>query len=306
MLDDEAITAPDRVRLLILFLLHKDGLVPADLEKLLAHAQLTSHDRQVMENLAILGVRTARGLREKRLPREPLFPRKPPPPSAQEEYLLSRFEPALQGLLEAHATGNVDMETFAYTKPPLESELDTAQLNATSLRSAKPTWAKTRANVSNEGKQRVIVFIAGGATFSEARTCYETGKNVNRDVFLATSHMQTPQLFMRQVGDLTSDRRSLGIPAEQPQPQAPAHLFEPDEQPKPPPPPQHAVQSQNTVRGPQPPTKLDAMNIGNYQNGARPPQPSGTQQTATNKLSKEPDKEKKKHRFGFGSKKDKS
>jgi syntaxin-binding protein 1 len=40
MLDEEDITPPDRLRLLILYILYRDGILQADLQKLLAHAQL--------------------------------------------------------------------------------------------------------------------------------------------------------------------------------------------------------------------------------------------------------------------------
>jgi syntaxin-binding protein 1 len=146
-----------------------------------------------------------------------------------------------------------------------------------------------------ENKQRCIVFIAGGATYSESRACYEMGRKTAREVFLVTSHMLTPALFTRQVGDLSSDKRRLGIPAEQPKQQAPAHLFEPDEQPKPPPVQPKAQPTQQFA----PPTQqMGAMNMGGTP--GRASQPS-VQANSSAKLTKEPEKEKKKHRF-FGKK----
>ena len=83
--------------------------------------------------------------------------------------------------------------------------------------------------------------MAGGATFSESRACYEVSNSLNRDIFLATSHMQTPQLFTRQVGDLSVDKRRLDLPMERPPPRAPAHLFE---RPAPPPQPVNSAPNQ--------------------------------------------------------------
>ncbi|GAB7361643.1 hypothetical protein MBLNU230_g1694t1 [Neophaeotheca triangularis] len=313
MLDEEAVIPPDRMRLLTLYLLYKDGLLPADVQKLAAHANLPDQTLQSLYNLDILGANIVRGLKDARPPPPPLFPLKPPPPpgAAAEEYALSRFEPSLQKLLEGHATNFLDPSTFPYTKPPLDlgDEYPTGP-QSTSLRNNKPTWAKTRTNVSTENRQRVIVFMAGGATYSESRACYETTRTSNREVFLATSHMLTPSLFLRQLGDLSADRRRLGIPSEQPKPQAPAHLFEPDEQPRPSP------QQQQQARPSEPPTKqmagLGVGGGGGGPGGPRPPPPSSTSApvvaNSSAKLKKEaapPEKEKKKRHFFGSSKKDK-
>ncbi|KAK3721024.1 syntaxin binding protein 1 [Vermiconidia calcicola] len=301
LLDEPDVQSPDRLRLLLLYLLFRDGLLPADLHKLLAHAQLPSTDAQTISNLELLGARTQRNLKDSRPPPQPLFPRKAPPVAGQqEEFLISRYEPALQNLLEAHASGTLDATTFPYTKPPLDDGMDTSQPSATSLRSAKPTWARSRTanTVAAENRQRVIVFMAGGATYAESRACYDIGRQTGREVFLATSHMLTPGLFVRQLGDLSADQRKLGIPAEQPKQQAPAHLFEADEVAKP-------------AAAPRPPEqKMAGLDLNNGGQNRQPAVVNGGQQqvpqaNSSAKLTKDkPEKEKKRHRFGFG--KDKS
>lgn len=241
MLDDEAITQPNRLRLILLYLLYRDGLLPSDTAKLLAHAQLTPTDGDVVQNLNLLGARTSRHLKDSRPLPLPLFPRKTNIPNLLEDYSLSRFEPALKLLLEEHVKGTLDQNIFPYTKPQLDDSSSTPRedVSQTSLRSAKPTWARTR-TMNSEPRQRVIVFMAGGATYSESRSCYETCRESNKDVYLITSHMLTPSLFLRQVGDLSVDKKRLGIPAELPKPTAPAHLFEPDPELVPPQPPQQS------------------------------------------------------------------
>ncbi|OCL07025.1 Sec1-like protein [Glonium stellatum] len=305
-LDEDDVTRPDRLRLIALYLLYKDGLLPADLMKLLAHAQLPPQDGEVINNLDLLGARIARPLKDNKPPPPPLFPRKPTPPANAEEYALSRFTTALQCLLEDHVRGVLDQTIFPYVKPHLDATEPSAQdsVSAASLRSAKPTWAKSRLS-SVEPRQRVIIFMAGGATYSESRACYEVSRQTSRDIFLVTSHMLNPGLFVRQVGDLSVDKRRLGIPAELPKPKAPAHLFERDEPPKPTPPPNSA--KPGLPKAPAPPTAgLGAMtlNSGGGAAGARPPNGQGSHLAAQNsggKISKDPEKKKKKHHF-FSSK----
>jgi len=288
--DDDAIVLSDRLRLIALYLIYKDGLLPADLVKLLLHAQLPPQHAEMLHNFDLLGVRTSRSLKDPRPAPVPLFPQKPPPTQVQEEYALSRFETALQRLLDNHATNTVDATVFPYIKPPIDMGDNDVGPAPISLRSAKPTWAKAKSSTS-EPRQRVIVFMAGGATYSESRVCYDMTRQSNKEVFLLTSHMLTPAFFIRQVGDLSTDKRKLGIPAEQPPKQAPAHLFEREEAPPAPRPVQAPLKP---VVPAQPPTQaMGNMKLNSKQaNGAGSTAP----EQSASKLQKDPEK-KKRHFF---------
>jgi syntaxin-binding protein 1 len=317
LLDDENITSPDRLRLIALYILYCDGIVFEDIPRLVAHSSLPASNVESITNLELLGAHTTRPLKEPRQPPPPLFPRKTAPTAANEDYALSRFEPALKLLLEELARGPLDPNVFPYTKPPLQNDFEqNANANA-SLRSAKPTWAQNRRSV-HESKQRIIVFMAGGATYSESRACYETSRNSSRDVMLVTSHMLTPSLFIRQLTDLSVDRRQLDIPADRPKKRAPEHLFE-----KPSPaglptgpatgrggapqrPSPQSAHSSSYGRGVDVPTaKMGSMslNSGGPQNGAsKTPSPSGYGGKLEKKSKYDEGKEKKKRGF-FSSKK---
>ncbi len=56
-----------------------------------------------------------------------------------------------------------------------------------SLRTARPTWHKapsTRIAAQTEGRQRIILFVAGGITYSEQRMAYLVGKALNKEVII--------------------------------------------------------------------------------------------------------------------------
>jgi syntaxin-binding protein 1 len=225
LLDDESIGPADRLRLIMLYIIFRDGLIMDDIQRLLAHSSLPPQDGEVITNLDLLGVRSVKALKDNKPAPQPLFPRKTTSTAQREEYALSRFQPNLKLMLEEAAKGTLDQGPFPYTRPPLDNSDELAAQSQASLRSAKPTWARNRMSTI-ENRQRVIVFMAGGATYSEARSCYEVSKTSGRDVFLATSHMLTPALFVRQVGDLSVDRRRLDLPMDRPKPKAPSDLFE--------------------------------------------------------------------------------
>ncbi|KAI9842989.1 MAG: vacuolar sorting protein VPS33/slp1 [Thelocarpon superellum] len=316
LLDDESIGAADRLRLILLYLLWRDGLVPADTQKLLAHAQLPPQDAEVIMNLEFLGARVQRPLKDSKPAPAPLFAKPQRPASSGEEYALSRFSPKLKSMLEEYGAGTLDQNVFPFTKPQLDgaSGPSAADLSQTSLRSAKPTWARAR-SAASEPRQRVVVFMAGGATYAEARACYDLSRASNREVILATSHMITPSLFLRQVGDLSVDRRRLDLPSERPKPKAPSHLFEPEPQPRPPPSQASSSASLPTAAAaPVPPTvpmhsmSLEPRGGGRAPNGSSTPQsvpasPRPIKSSSSGKDEKKDDK-KKKHHF-FSLKKDK-
>lgn len=167
-----------------------------------------------------------------------------------------------------------------------------------SLRSAKPTWARTRSSAA-EPRQRIIVFVAGGATYSESRACYEISELFSKDIFLLTSHMLTPSLFLRQVGDLSVDKRRLNLPADQPKPTAPAHLFEPDPPPSQQPPTARTAEmslNSNT-------TQASHHANGSGRNPSAPSVALSSNSKPVVKKDREKDAEKKKKHHFFGSKK---
>lgn len=304
LLDDESIQRADRLRLVMLYIMYRNGLLPSDIRKLLAHAQLPPQSGEAISNLDLLGVKVEKALKEAKSQTatpQPLFARKPPSTAETDETGLSRYELNLKLMLEEQIRGILDPTVFPYTRPHTDSDSTLTHdgaggLSQASLRSAKPTWARTRSS-ADQPRQRLIVLMAGGATYAEARACYEISQSFGKDVFLATSHMLTPGLFLRQLGDLSVDKRRLDIPAERPKPVAPAHLFE-----KEPPPPVQPVQqpvassavpSHHHHQQTQPPT----AHMGKMSLGSAPtaPAPNGSSSPAVSdgKLKKE----KKRHHF---------
>lgn len=227
LLDDEAITSSDRLRLIIMFVLYRDGVILEDIKRLLAHASLPQQEADVLASLETLGGQTIRkDIKDVKTPKQPLFPRDPKTTQIEDEYSLSRFEPVLKAMLDNLAKGTLDQNDFPYVKPPMDPNEDLLVAQGSSLRAGRPNWAAAGRRPPERNRQRFIVFMAGGATYSESRVCYEVGNKHSRDVILASSHMLTPQLFVRQLGDLCRGRRQLDLPVDRPKPRAPAHLFE--------------------------------------------------------------------------------
>lgn len=323
LLDNPAVAPKERLRLIILYIIFRDGLITEDIERLLHHSGIPLSEMKEILNLELLGVHTTKKLTDSKTKAVsvPLFPPKPPPTVINEELALSRYETNLQRSLEEIIKGTLDASIFPYTKPPADPAEEMNLQSQASLRSAKPTWARGR-STTPDNMQRIIVFIAGGATYSEARACYEVSKHCSKDVFLATSHMLNPNLFLKQVGDLTASRKQLDLPMDRPKPKAPAYLFMANDPPPAPPAapkPQPGLGLAGNVpggmgpsRSPGAPAPAPPMKSPGYD--ARPPT-AGMQQMSLNgadggghssgKLEKEKKegKEKKKKMGFFRSKK---
>lgn len=92
-----------------------------------------------------------------------------------------------------------------------------------SLRSAKPTWhqkgrggtvgtggagsaaggsglgsygSSNSGSIRDETRQRVLVFVAGGMTYSEMRSLYQISQKMNKDGYIGSSHVFTPETFI--------------------------------------------------------------------------------------------------------------
>ncbi|RVX74120.1 hypothetical protein B0A52_01952 [Exophiala mesophila] len=273
LLNDDSVVHEDRVRLLTLYILYRNGTLRGDIEKLRCHGELSPMDGETIYNLMTLGVRVEKQLQDTVVPAPPLFaPKNAAASSSMEEVSLSRFEPALRYMLEEQCQGTLDPHIFPPLKPHLNDPNMQTGVSQTSLRNAgKPTWAQTRAQ-SNKPRQRIIVFVAGGATYAESRACYEVSRMAGKEIFLATTHMVTPKTFLRQISLLSTGRRQLDLPADRPPPKLPSWMSDPPPQalqPRPQAPP-NGRPSDGSFN---PPTDaMQRMNIGAGRppNGVRP------------------------------------
>lgn len=215
LLDDDLIPMEDKTRMLMIYIIFKCGIFPDDRTKLIRHAKIVPLMQEAIFNLDLLGVpktKTARNKKRK--------DRKSAPPGAEESFELSRFAPALKTMVEDHFRGTLDSADFPYTRDiPVEPERNTASGQG-SLRTNRPAWAKGRTH-TDVPRQRVIVFVAGGATYSEVRSVYELSEAYSRDVVLGSSSILTPSIWLDSLAKLRRDRAELNLASDTPPPKIP-------------------------------------------------------------------------------------
>ncbi|KAJ7903783.1 Sec1-like protein [Mycena olivaceomarginata] len=101
-------------------------------------------------------------------------------------YELSRYKPVLRD----HVADKLDKTLFPRR----------------SLRSQKPSWHKAAARPGGSAadltRARLLVFVAGGMTYSEIREAYQLSTSLTRDVYIGSSHTITPREFISDLSVL--------------------------------------------------------------------------------------------------------
>ncbi|EIN09586.1 Sec1-like snare protein [Punctularia strigosozonata HHB-11173 SS5] len=196
ILDSREVINANKVRIIALYILHRDGVPDEDRRRLYQHARLSLAEQDACNALVHLGVRISRGPGD-RDTKKKLKPNKP----TDDEYDLSRFKPLLRTVLEEHAAGRLDQSLFPYVKDtPVKDVASTISRTptpqATSLRSKKANWNKARPATVADNRNRVMVFVAGGMTYSEMREAYQLSSALNKDIIIGSTHTASPRQYV--------------------------------------------------------------------------------------------------------------
>ncbi|KIY44952.1 Sec1-like snare protein [Fistulina hepatica ATCC 64428] len=186
------ISNTNKVRVIVLYIQFRNGVPEEDRRRLYQHARLSLGEQDAVNALTYMGVRISRGPSDKD-PRKKIKQK-----SNDDEYDLSRVKPLLKGIIEA-IVDKLDSTMFPYVKDTPSSRPPPATLRsqpqATSLRSQKPAWHRAAKPVV-DSRQRLLLFVAGGMTYSEVREVYQLSNSLDRDIFIGSTHTLTPSHFV--------------------------------------------------------------------------------------------------------------
>ncbi|CAG8485741.1 1510_t:CDS:10 [Paraglomus occultum] len=201
LLDDPVVSSYNKVRMLLLYMMYKNGIIEEDRRKLLAHARISYDENDAINNTLLFGVKLIRsplGSDKSKKSKQKV--------NNEGAYDISRYVPQLKIHLENHIKGTLDVTQFPYARDPSgdgESRGRAVPVQPVSLRSTRAEWYK-RGAPSETRASRLIVFVAGGVTYSELRSAYELSEKHNKDVIIGSTHIITPTKF---VDDLKLLRR---------------------------------------------------------------------------------------------------
>lgn len=181
----------DRLRLILLYILSKNGITEENLSKLLQHANIDSDEKDTLTNAAFLGFNVTIDQGRKRTWTPQRRER-----GNEQVYQSSRWVPVIKDIMEDAIDDKLDSRHFPFLSG---RQANPSYRAPTSARYGQ--WHKERGHQSSfRSGPRLIIFIVGGVTFSEMRAAYEVTKDKKPwEVIIGSDQILTPTSFLENL-----------------------------------------------------------------------------------------------------------
>merc|ERR1712179_108422 len=189
---DQNVTIMDKIRIILLYIQSKNGISAENLTKLVQHAQIPEELTLAIRNMAQLGVDVvldgtkARTWSPRRRGRV-----------TEQTYQMSRWTPQLKDIIEDAIEDKLDNNHFPY----LNDQRRGAKKTSAPASNRYGRWHKDKAEQASRNIPRMIVFIVGGISYSEARVAYVVTKERSAwEVIIGgDTEVLTPTTFLERV-----------------------------------------------------------------------------------------------------------
>ncbi|XP_074654238.1 syntaxin-binding protein 1-like isoform X1 [Tubulanus polymorphus] len=214
---DQNITAYDKIRIILLYVIYKGGITEENLAKLVQHAQIPENEKTIITHMQNLGVPILQDVSSRsQIAGVPILPdggrnRKnyqPYQPLNRKErilehaYQMSRWTPYVKDIIEDAVDEKLDPKAYPYLPGGTSSR---SMIRAAPVSARYGMWHKEKGQSSYKAGPRLIVFIVGGVSFAEMRCAYEVTQAVkNWEVLIGSTQILTPEGLLDNLKDLTS------------------------------------------------------------------------------------------------------
>ncbi|XP_003938933.3 syntaxin-binding protein 2 isoform X1 [Saimiri boliviensis] len=199
---DAAVPAYDKIRVLLLYILLRNGVSEENLAKLIQHANVQAHS-SLIRNLEQLGGTVTNpggsGASSRLEPRERMEP----------TYQLSRWTPVVKDVMEDAVEDRLDRKLWPFVSDPTPAASSQAAVSA-----RFGHWHKNKAGVEARAGPRLIVYVMGGVAMSEMRAAYEVTRATEGkwEVLIGSSHILTPTRFLDDLKMLDQKLENIPLP----------------------------------------------------------------------------------------------
>jgi len=192
---DQNVTINDKIRIILLYILSKNGISEENLTKLIQHAQIPAEKTCMIRNISNLGVNVVTdGNRRK------VWTMRRKERTSENTYQMSRWTPVVKDIVEEAIEDKLDNNHFPFLGGQRHSSKGAAP---TSVRYGGWHKDKKDQTASTKTSPRILVFIVGGACYSEMRAGYEvTSDKKNWEIVMGGTHIMTPEEFLDTVKDV--------------------------------------------------------------------------------------------------------
>jgi len=216
---DARVSVLDKLRLVMIYTIGQGAIEDGTLKELVVDLDLLLLG--AIRNLDRLGVR-AKQTKERT---EELKKR-----AETNDLNLMRYLPQMHRVVEQLVLGVLDQDNFPYASPPPPPPppADGVVRKAQSARK-KPAWkggsgsggssssaesAASSLDLDRDVRPRFIVFVLGGLTFSEMRSCYEIADKCNVNLLMGSTNTITPNEYIQDLSGLSDEAfKSVAYPA---------------------------------------------------------------------------------------------
>ena len=183
---DSNIPINDRLRMILLYIIKRNGVSEDHLNNLLNHGKI-ANNKQLILNLQKLGLQVFSNGGEKH----------DNVPEYRKErswaYDLSRWTPLVKDIMEDAIEDKLSARDFKFLNRASSSQRFTGT-------SARSTWIRDSVQSKVHSGPRLIIFVIGGCTYSEMRCAYEVTKsNRQWEVLIGSDHVLTPKQFIKDL-----------------------------------------------------------------------------------------------------------
>ncbi|KAK0404636.1 hypothetical protein QR680_017550 [Steinernema hermaphroditum] len=198
LLIDGNVKTEDRLRLILLYILSKNGITDENLNKLLQHANIAMAEKDTLTNANYLGLNITIDQGRKRVWTPTRRDR-----ANEQFYQSSRWVPLIKDIIEDAVDDRLDQKHFPY----LSGRQNQSGYRApTSARYGQ--WHKERGQPTQyRSGPRLIIFIVGGVTYSEMRAAYEvTSEKKPWEVIIGSDQIITPEKFLNNLREINKPK----------------------------------------------------------------------------------------------------
>ncbi|XP_042200579.1 syntaxin-binding protein 2 isoform X1 [Callorhinchus milii] len=194
---DSTVKSLDKIRIILLYILHKNGISEENITKLIQHANI-QEDSNIIKNVEYLGATIISGTGsggKSKLERKQ---------QTGSTYQLSRWVPVIKDVMEEATEEKLDKKHWPFVSDPAPTAPTQPVVS-----SVRFQWHKNKTEAEYRTGPRLIIFIIGGVSMSEMRCAYEVTKQTDNkwEVLIGSTHILTPEVFLENL-------RSLDKPSE--------------------------------------------------------------------------------------------
>ncbi|XP_066198965.1 syntaxin-binding protein 2 isoform X6 [Saccopteryx leptura] len=199
---DASVPAYDKIRVLLLYILLRNGVSEENLAKLIQHANVQAHS-SLIRNLEQLGATVTNpggSGTSSQLERRERF---------ETTYQLSRWNPVIKDVMEDAVEDRLDRKLWPFVSDPAPMPSSQAAVSA-----RFGHWHKNKAGVEARAGPRLIIYIVGGVAMSEMRAAYEVTRATDGkwEVLIGSSHILTPTRFLDDLKMLDQKLEDISLP----------------------------------------------------------------------------------------------